>query len=62
MNDDLQKLLEQVKRHIDVTAEAVRGDVRAVADGVLGVEQKLDDFRSEVNRRFDDTQALVKLS
>ena len=62
MNGDFKALAEELKRHIDVSAESVRSDVRSVAEGVIAVHQRLDDFRSEVNRRFDDTHAVVKSS
>ena len=62
MSDDIKALAEELKRHIDVSAEATRAEVRAVAEGVLTVQKQVDAFRSEVERRFDDTHAVVKLS
>ncbi len=62
MNGDFKALAEELKRHIDVSADAVRADLGAVAEGVLAVREQIEEFRSEVNQRFDDTHAVVKLS
>lgn len=52
MTEDQEKLLDEIKRHVDVTAESLRGEIRLVAEGVLTVDDKLERFRSEVNTRF----------
>lgn len=66
MDDELKRFISdsalETRRHFDVVAGRLKKKVELVAEGVLQVERQLDSFRSEVERRFDDTQAVVKLS
>ncbi len=68
MNDDQKTLVDEVKRHVDVTAEGLRSDIQQVAEDVLTVDRKLerfrgdmDQFRADVNQRLDDMQAIMKV-
>jgi hypothetical protein len=54
--------LEEAIRHTDVKVEALRGDIRLVADGVAAVDQKLDAFRGEVAKEFEDVKAQNRAS
>ncbi|MFP3939636.1 MAG: hypothetical protein ACLF0P_04960 [Thermoanaerobaculia bacterium] len=40
--------LAETRRHFDVVAEDLRGEVRLVAEGVAGVDSGLRDLRSEI--------------
>ncbi|MGH7355352.1 MAG: hypothetical protein ACRELS_12365 [Candidatus Rokuibacteriota bacterium] len=42
----------ETRRHFDVIAEALMGQIRLVAEGVRTVDQKLDRFRTEVAAEF----------
>ena len=42
----------ETRRHFDVIAEALMGQIQQVAEGVLNVDQKLDRFRAEVASEF----------
>jgi hypothetical protein len=46
-----QRFAEQ-RRHTEVLIEAVRGDVRLVAEGVAGVSERLDIFQEDTTRKF----------
>ena len=42
MNDESKQLLEETKRHFDVVAEDIKGQVKAVAEQVGGKSEKLN--------------------
>lgn len=56
----------ETRRHFDVTAEALRKDIRAVTEGVAGVDEKLDRdverLEEKIDRGFAETQAMIKFS
>lgn len=54
--------LEETIRLTDVKVEGLRDEIRQVADGVAGNNERLDAFREEVARKFDETGALIRLS
>lgn len=41
-DDELKALVTDVKRHIDVSTEATRSELRVVAEGVLTLEQRIE--------------------
>lgn len=54
--------LEQVKtavRHTQISVEALRSDLRLVAEGVIGVTDRLEKFQSEMALRFEDVKASI---
>jgi predicted nucleic acid-binding Zn-ribbon protein len=61
--------IADARRHIGVLVEAVRDDVRQVAEGVSGVTQRLDTmdqrlerFEQKVEAEFAETRAAVRFS
>lgn len=54
--------LAETRRHFDVVAEDLRGEVRLVADGVAGVSTGQEQFRSEVKGEFTEVRSMVRLS
>jgi len=54
--------VESEIRQAHVKIEAQSGEIRQIAEGVAGVDQKLEDFRTDVARRFDETHSLMRLS
>ena len=62
MNEELSAFSEDIKRHFDTTAEALRSDVRTVAEGVLTVQRDLEASRLESRAGFAETQAMIKFS
>ena len=69
-DEDLRRLFEgavtEMRRHFDVSTEAMKREVRIVAEGVTRLDQKLDrtasDIRDEMRRGFADTQVMIKFS
>ena len=52
--------LKESHRHTQVVVEGLRSDVQAVAEGVAAVDQKLERFREDVDRRFEEMGAMVQ--
>jgi chromosome segregation ATPase len=44
------KAVEESIRHTDIKVEALRGDIRLVAEGVAAVNEKLETFRVELGK------------
>lgn len=47
---DTHRYFEETRRHFDVVGEGLRGDVRAIAEGQVGLAERLDRFQQEVRR------------
>ena len=47
---ETQRYFEETRRHFDVVGEGLRSDVRAVAEGHVGLVERLDRFQQEVRR------------
>jgi hypothetical protein len=63
LRDQVDTRFERVEaaiRHTQVMVEAVRGEVRMVAEGVMASDEKLQFFRAEVKQEFDDTRSLMR--
>jgi chromosome segregation ATPase len=54
--------LEGQDRQNGVEIEALRGDVRQVAEGVATLDEKLERFRIDSERQFDEMRAMIHLS
>lgn len=54
--------IEEVKRHFGIVAEALRSDVRAVAEGLQAHREDFQSFRQQLAGEFDDTRGIVRLS
>jgi hypothetical protein len=49
---DTRHYFEETRRHFDVVGEGLRADVRAIAEGHVGLVERLDQFQQEVRRDF----------
>ena len=57
-----RETVEEIKRHFGVIAQDLRGGIRAVAEGQQGTRRGMDSFRADVERRFEETLSLIRLS
>ena len=57
-----QEQVEEIKRHFGVIAEALRSDVRLVAEGHSVIRREIQEFRGEVGDEFREVRALLRLS
>ena len=54
--------MEEIKRHFGVVAEALRSDIRQIAEGHSTIRHELQDLRSEFRDEFKEMRALMRLS
>jgi transposase-like protein len=54
--------VEEIKRHFGVVAEALRSDIRQVAEGHSGIRHELQEIREEFRDEFKEMRALMRLS
>lgn len=55
MNGRLDRV-EQEIRETQVLVEGLRGDVRQVAEGVIGLSERFESYKVDIARRFDDLE------
>ncbi len=51
--------LETTVRHTQVTVEALRGDIRMIAEGVMGISERQEAFQAETAREFQEVKAML---
>ena len=58
--------ISEIKRHFGVVAERLEGQIRQVAEGVAGLDERLDRRFSlldeRIDRQFEETRAMIRLS
>jgi len=54
--------VEEIKRHVEVAEEALRSDIRQVAEGHSGIGRELQEMRDEFRDEFREMRALLRLS
>ncbi len=47
-------------KQVQILFEQIKSDVRAIADGHLGLKHEIQEFRTEVNSRFDQEVGDIK--
>jgi len=66
VREELRSEIRDVKRHTDVVAESLRADIRLVAEGVAGLDEKFTkefvNVRTEMREQSDDLKALIRAS
>lgn len=54
--------LEEIKRHFGVVSEALRSDIRQIAEGHSVIRHELQDMRNEFRDEFKEMRSLMRLS
>ena len=52
----------ETRRYFDVVAESLRADIRGVAEGVVGCNQRVDRLEAEMKIEFADVRDLIDVS
>ena len=58
MDERLERVETEV-RHTHVSVEAVRSDVRLVAEGVVGLTERMEKFQAETTLGFENVKASI---
>ncbi len=53
---------DEIKRHLNVVAEALRSEFRTVAEGVVATNERLDRIESRMEEEFNETRSMIRLS
>lgn len=53
---------EEIKRHFNVVAENLRSEIRTVAEGFVGTNERLDRIESRMEEEFNEVKAMIRLS
>src|SRR6478609_771018 len=53
--------LRQEVRQTHIVVEDLRGEVQLLAEGLIGMEEKLQCFRDEVSHQFDEVRKSIEL-
>ena len=54
--------MEEIKHHFGVVAEALRSDIRQIAEGHVTIRHGLQEHRGEIRNEFKEMRALLRLS
>ena len=54
--------VDEIKRHFGVVAEALRSDIRQIAEGHSGIRREIQGLREEFRDEFKEMRALMRLS
>jgi predicted nucleic acid-binding Zn-ribbon protein len=53
--------MESAIRQTHVVVEGLRGDIQLLAEGIIGMEEKLQSLRDEVSQQFDEVRKSVEV-
>jgi preprotein translocase subunit YajC len=62
VDEKLDRRFEELKRHFEVVGEALRSDIRTVAEGFVATNDRLDRFQVKVSDRFGEMETMLRLS
>lgn len=58
----LRSEIQDVKRHSDVVAESLRSEIRLVAEGVAGLDERFTHEFVQVREEIGDVKSLLRVS
>jgi methyl-accepting chemotaxis protein len=66
LRQEVRDSAAETRRHFDVVAEDLRHDIRGIAEGVIGLSERVDTLgsglRTEMDERFAATHAVVRVA
>ncbi len=58
MNKELKEALNETKRHFDVVAEGIKGEIKVVAEQVASNSEKLEEHDQRFDRIEEDLETI----
>ena len=66
LRQEVRETAAETRRHFDVVAEDLRHDIRGIAEGVIGLSERVDrlgsGLRTEMDERFAATHAVLRVA
>ena len=66
LRQEVRDTATETRRHFDVVAEYLRHDIRGIAEGVIGLSERVDrlgtGLRAGMDERFAATHAVVRVA
>ena len=66
LRQEVRDTASETRRHFDVVAEYLRHDIRGIAEGVIGLSERVDrlgtGLRTEMDERFAASHAVVRVA
>ncbi len=66
LRQEVRDTAAETRRHFDVVAESLRHDIRGIAEGVIGLSERVDrlgsGLRTEMDERFAATHTVVRVA
>jgi hypothetical protein len=66
LRQEVRDTAAETRRHFDVVTEHLRHDIRGIAEGVIGLSERVDrlgtGLRAEMDERFTATHAVVRVA
>jgi archaellum component FlaC len=64
--DEADRKFDELKRHFDVVGESLRSDIRLVAEGVVGLDEKFTQefvtVREVIREQIGEVKSLIRVS
>jgi hypothetical protein len=62
MSEELEAFTQELKRHFDVVGEALRAEIRLVAEGLDTLNARVERGFADAAREFEEVKAMIKFS
>ena len=53
---------DEIKWHFSVVAEGLRSEIRTVAEGLVGTNEKIDRLEARITEELNEIKAMIRLS
>jgi hypothetical protein len=62
VDEKVDRISVDLKRHFDVVGESLRSDIRTVAEGFVSTNERLDRVESGMSEKFGELEVMIRLS
>ena len=53
---------DEIKRHFSVVGEGLRSEIRALAEGLAGTNERLDRFQAQMAEELGEIKSMIRIS